>query len=128
MASAVTTTTVQQIHRQALVAPLAELARFLQELLTRRLTAYIAGVQDAKTVTRWANGEVTEIRDLAVEQRLRTAYEIAQLLLDAESTPTIRAWFLGMDPRLGDTSPAEAIREGRLKEAMGTARAFAAGI
>jgi hypothetical protein len=49
------------------------------------------------------------------------------VLLGDESAQTVRAWFLGMDPRLDDTSPAEAIREGRLKEAMAAARAFAAG-
>jgi hypothetical protein len=127
MTGALATTDAQQIHRQAVAASVSELARFLQELLTRRLTAYVAGVQDAKTVTRWANGDVAEIRDLAVEQRLRTAYEIALVLLGDESAQTVRAWFLGMDPRLDDTSPAEAIREGRLKEAMAAARAFAAG-
>ena len=85
-------------------------------------------LQHAKTVTRWANGEVAEIRDPEVERRLRTAYEIALMLLGGDSAPTVRAWFLGIDPQLGDTSPAEAIREGRLKEAMGAARAFAAGV
>src|SRR5918992_3643040 len=123
MAGVTTTTDVQRIHRQALAVPVSELARFLQNLLSRRLTAYVAGVQHAKSVTRWANGEVAEIRDPTVERRLRTAYEIALMLLGGDSAPTVRAWFLGIDPQLGDTSPAEAIREGRLKEAMGAARA-----
>ena len=93
--------------------------------LTGRLTAYIAGVKDAKTVARWANGEISEIRDQAVEQRLRTTYEITQLLLGGDSAQTVRAWFIGLNPQLGDIPPAEAIRDGQLKEALAAARLFA---
>jgi hypothetical protein len=117
----------QQVHRQATIAPVREIAGLLQELLSRRLTAFIAGVADGKTVTRWATGEVETIRDYEMELRLRTTYEIAQLLLTADAAQTVKAWFIGLNPHLGDTSPAEAIREGRLREALAAARAFAAG-
>jgi hypothetical protein len=108
-------------------APVSEIAGFLQELLSRRLTAYIAGVTSGKTISRWASGEVTEVRDHETERRLRTSYEIAQLLLDRDSAQTVKAWFIGLNPQLGDVSPAEAIREGKLKEALAAARAFAVG-
>ncbi len=117
----------QQAHHQATKAPINEIAGVLQDLLSRRLTAYIAGVGDGKTVSRWAKGEVTEIRDHRMEQRLRTTYEIAQLLLNYDSAQTVKAWFIGMNPQLGDESPAEAIHEGRLKEALAAARAFTIG-
>ncbi len=96
-------------------------------MLSRRLTAYIAGVRDGKTVTRWASGEVTEIRNYETEQRLRTAYEITHLLLAEESPRTVRAWFIGLNPQIDDTPPAEAIAEGRLKDALSAARAFMVG-
>lgn len=115
----------QRIHRQASAASINEIARLLQEVLSRRLTAYIAGVQDGKTVTRWATGEVTEIRDFEVEQRLRAAYEIVLLLLTVDAPSTIRAWFIGMSPELDDNSPADALRDGNLKGAMQSAHAFA---
>jgi hypothetical protein len=99
----------------------------LQETLSRRLTAYLAGVGDGKTVSRWANGEVTEIRDHETEQRLRTAYEIAQLLLLVDAPQTVKAWFIGLSPELDDVAPAEAIRNGQLKDAMTAARAFCTG-
>jgi hypothetical protein len=105
----------------------SEIAGVLQELLSRRLTAFVAGVGDGKTVGRWANGEVAEIRDYTTEQRLRTAYEIAQLLMGDDSAQTVKAWFIGLNPQLGDVSPAEAINEGRLKEALAAARAFVVG-
>ncbi|MGH2534601.1 MAG: XRE family transcriptional regulator [Thermomicrobiales bacterium] len=119
-------TVAASVHHQAVAASVSEVAGLLQELLSRRLTAYIAGVKDGKTVTRWANGEVTEIRDHGTEQRLRAAYEIAQLLLSHDSPQTVKVWFIGLDPALGDTAPAEAIRAGRLQEAFSAARAFLA--
>ena len=127
MVHAVAESVAQQVHRQATTAPVREVAGLLQELLSRRLTAYLAGVKDVKTVTRWVTGAVAEIRETATEQRLRTSYEIAQLLLRGDSAQTVKAWFIGLNPQLGDTSPAEAIHEGRLKEALGAARAFVVG-
>ncbi len=118
---------VRSIHRQAMEASVSEVAGVLQELLSRRLTAYIAGVADGKTVSRWATGEVTEIRDHSMEQRLRVAYEIAQLLLQHDAAPTVKAWFIGLNPQLGDVSPSEAIRMGQLKESLAAARAFTIG-
>lgn len=118
---------MHQTHRQATSAPVSEIAGVLQELLSRRLTAYIAGVGNGKTVSRWANGEVAEIRDHRTEQRLRTAYEIIQLLMRYDSAQTVKAWFIGLNPQLGDVSPAEAIREGQLKESLAAARAFTVG-
>ncbi len=118
---------IDQLHRAAMAAPVSEVAGLLQELLSRRLTAYIAGVKDGKTVTRWATGEVTDIRDYETEQRLRTAYEVAQLLLSDDSARTVRAWFIGLNPQLGDVAPAEAIREGRLRDVLAAARAFMVG-
>jgi hypothetical protein len=124
MATRHAATTLQQAHRDASTASIQEISRLLQEVLTRRLTAYIAGVRDAKTVTRWATGKVTEIRDYETERRLRTAYEITRLLLAVESPQTIRAWFIGLNPEIDDTSPAEAINEGRQRDALLAARAF----
>jgi hypothetical protein len=120
-----TATLVDQAHRLSVLVPLDQAVRELQEMLTRRMVAYVAGVKDAKTVTRWATGEVTDMRSDS-EQRVRTAYEIAQLLSQYESAAVVRAWFIGLNPHLDDASPAEAIHEGRLKEALGAARAFVA--
>jgi hypothetical protein len=121
------TSTMTQAHRQAVSAPLSEVASVLQDVLTRRLTAYVVGVKDSKTVSRWASGEITDVRDPAVEQRLRTAYEIARMLLDGGSAEAVRSWFIGLDPLLDDVPPAEAIRDGRLRESLVAARTFLSG-
>ncbi len=118
---------VDKVHRQAIKAPVTELAGLLQEVLSRRLTAYIAGISEGKTISRWASGEITTIRDHDVEQRLRVAYEIAQLLLTSDSPQTVKAWFIGLNPQLGDVSPAVAIHEGQLQEVLAAARAFTVG-
>lgn len=120
-------TATRQAHRLATVAPLSTVAGLLQEVLSRRLTAYVAGVGDGKTVTRWANGEVTEIRDHEVEQRLRTAYEAVQLLIMGDGAETVKAWFIGLNPELDDIAPAEALRAGQLREVLGAARSFLIG-
>ena len=117
---------VEQAHREAVGASLGDVADFLQDVLDRRLVAYVAGVKDAKTVSRWAKGEVGAAR-WESERRLRAAYEMAQLLVRFDSSRVVKAWFIGLNPQLDDESPAEAIREGRLKEAMNAARAFVAG-
>ena len=114
----------QQAHRLAMEVDVTQLANVLQELLTRQLTTHIAGVKDGKTITRWASGEITEIRNFEVEQRLRTAYEIAQILLSSEEPSTVRAWFIGLNPLLNDASPVEALGAGQLKEAIIAAKAF----
>ncbi|HET9017104.1 MAG TPA: hypothetical protein VFN57_15990 [Thermomicrobiaceae bacterium] len=120
-------TTPQQAHEAAIRAPLSEIAQLLQQVLSRRLTAYLAGVREGKTVARWASGEVTAIRDQGTEERLRVAYETALLLLQDDSPRVVRAWFIGLNPQLGDEAPAEALREGRLKDVLAAARAFTAG-
>lgn len=114
----------QQAHRLAIGVPVNELARSLQELLTRQLTTRIAGVKDGKTVTRWVSGEITDIRNFEVEQRLRTAYEIAQILLVSDQPSTVKAWFIGPNPLLSDSSPVDAIGAGQFKEAISAAKAF----
>lgn len=117
---------LEQAHRQSVVTAVPDVVSFLQDLLGRRLVAYVAGVKDAKTVSRWAGGEVEAVRQES-EERLRTAYEISQLLVQFDSPRIVKAWFIGLNPQLDDVSPAEAIHEGKLREAKAAARAFVAG-
>jgi hypothetical protein len=111
-------------HILSVRASIWSVASLLQDVLSRKLTAFIAGVKDAKSVTRWANAEVIDVRQTEVEQRLRTTYQIVVLLLLCESPSTVRAWFIGTNPHLNDQSPASAIRDDHLKEVLNAARAF----
>ncbi len=114
-----------QVRKQAVRASIQEAASTLSQVLTGRVAAYVVDVKDVKTVQRWANGAVAGIRPDS-ENRLRAAYEIVTLLLRFDAPETVRAWFIGLAPELDDVSPARTIREGRLQEAIGAARAFAA--
>ncbi len=79
-----------------------------------------------KTVSRWIGAAPVKIGE-ADAARIRDVYQIYALLLQVEGNHTIRAWFMGMNPQLNDESPAEAVAEGRVREAMGAARAFVNG-
>ncbi|HOF36884.1 MAG TPA: hypothetical protein PLZ83_08425 [Dermatophilaceae bacterium] len=95
---------------------------FLVENLGSRLLCFIVGV-DVRTIERWVSNRERNPR-LEYEQRIRDTYQVFQTVLEVEASPTVRAWFMGMNPQLDDLSPAEAIRDGRSRDAMAAARAF----
>ena len=102
-----------------------EIARFLQDNLGQRLTARLAGISDPKQVGRWASGDTVPRPD--AEERLRAALQVFQLIQDAESLYTARAWMIGMNPQLEDQAPAQCIADGRLRDVMVAARAYVDG-
>jgi hypothetical protein len=94
----------QAIHARTARLGVPAIVGSLQDIIGQRLVAVIAGVSDAKAVGKWARGQRSPHPD--AEQRLRNAYQIAQLLLERESPDTVRAWFIGMNPDLDDQAPA----------------------
>ena len=114
-----------EAHQKAVSFEVKDIARYLQETLGQKLVAYMAGVADPKRVGRWAQGVQAPRAD--AERRLRAAFQIFHLLIAEDSAHVVRAWFIGMNPQLGDDSPAEAIHDGRLKEALAAAKAFVSG-
>lgn len=119
----VSVTAEQAVHGLATRLELPALVRSLQDVLGQRLVAVVAGVADAKAVGKWARGERAPHPD--AERRLRHAFQVAQLLLQAESAETVRAWFVGMNPDLVDRPPAEALAEDPVG-VLQAARAFLA--
>ena len=90
------------------------------------LVATLAGVRDHKLPYRWAKADGSIPNDEAIV-RLPTAHQIWQLLSDTDDDYVARAWFIGVNPRLGDVQPVMALRERKLAETLAAARAFAAG-
>jgi hypothetical protein len=120
---------LDQIHHQASRATKKEMARTLKELLSARLTAYIIG-QSERTINRWANEEsgiMERMLSINTMRRLITLYEIVLLITYFEDQETAKRWLLGMNPQLNDLMPAEAIRNGQLREAIVAARSFVSG-
>lgn len=120
--------TAIEAHRKAVNADLKTMASTLVDVLGRPVTAYIVDVRNVKTVSRWANGDVSQVRDRYSEERLLAGYQVVNLLLEEEVHPSIvRQLMLGMNPVLNDLSPAEALREGNFKGAMDAAKNYLAG-
>ena len=119
------TLTDQQRHAHARVTrqSIAATAADLQELLGQRLVAMMAGVKDAKAVGRWARGE--DIPRVQAAAALRNALHVVELLRSQEDDETIRSWFRGMNPDLGDRSPALVVRD-KPENVVQAARAFLA--
>lgn len=107
-------------HDQAV--ELRDVISFLDEHLGTRLLALMVDV-DPRTVGRWLTDASRGTR-FETETRLRAAYQVFRLVQSVEASPTVRAWFMGMNPQLDDKSPAEAIRDGESRDVMAAARAF----
>lgn len=102
--------------------------RELRELLGARLVAYLGGVQETRAVRQWADG-TRKIRDAGDEQRLRIAYQAALVITARDTREVAQSWFQGLNPQLGDRSPARLLVEEKPDEAgpavLAAARAFA---
>lgn len=118
---------IAEVHRESMRATVSEMASALQEVLSTQLTAYMVGVDSLRTIQRWASATAQNLRHKN-ERRLLTAYEALQLISRFESPRVAKAWFIGLDPQLDYTMPAQAIRDGQLKEVLAAARAFVAGV
>lgn len=113
-------------HRSDFPTVVRELAR----LLGLKLTAYLAGARDTRTVRSWIDGS-RGLRRADAEPRLRTALHVALLIAEHDSPQIAQAWFQGLNPQLDDRSPARLLREGELHDAgplvVSAARAFVVG-
>lgn len=97
-----------QFHEVALSLPIDEVVGRLRAALGAKLVAYIANVGTTRVVRAWANA--TACPEWASEARLRTAVEALITLEESLDPVTIGTWFQGMNPLLGDESPARFIR------------------
>ncbi|MGH9041021.1 MAG: hypothetical protein ACRDZ3_12400 [Acidimicrobiia bacterium] len=106
-----------------------ELVDELRRRLGVRLVALIAGVKETRAVHEWAAGS-RDIRNGDALERLRLAYRALYLITTRDSDQVAQAWFQGLNPKLGDRSPARLLRDGVVDEVgpdvLAAARAFAA--
>ncbi|KFF58432.1 hypothetical protein JF66_18625 [Cryobacterium sp. MLB-32] len=85
-----------------------EIVTGLRDILGAQLVAYLGRVSNTRSVREWAEGSRAPGAD--VVQRLRTSYYVAGILSEREGAKVIQAWFQGMNPELGDKSPAALLR------------------
>lgn len=110
-------TTRQDIH---------ETTRQLLSHLGLTAVSLLAGAKDAKQASRWARADAAEPRPEA-RKRLLAAHRAWMQVSTAESDYIARNWFIGSNPRLGEVSPLEALREGDIQEVLDAAAAFVSG-
>jgi hypothetical protein len=109
--------TVQAIeaktHTQAVRMPVPELIGELREILGAKLVAYVGSVRETRAVREWAEGTRNPKGDTT--KRLRLAFQVAKSIAASDGPETAQAWFQGLNPLLGDVSPARLLREGDLE-------------
>jgi hypothetical protein len=75
-------------------------------MLGQALLGVIVG-KNARTLARWTHA--TARPPHASEKLLRDTFQVFEILISVHSPNVARAWFMGMNPELGDASPAEAL-------------------
>lgn len=109
-------------HQRAVESELTSAVKSLVETLGKALVAVIVN-RDVRTISRWVAGHGPNGDD--EQRRVIDTLQIVELLLSGDSPTTVRAWFMGMNPQLDDDNPAEVLAQGRAREVMAAARAYA---
>ncbi|BDH55674.1 hypothetical protein [Tsukamurella sp. PLM1] len=115
-----------QTHTDAIRTGTPELVRQLNSHLGPTLVATLAGVRDRKLPHKWAKIDGPSPRPEALE-RLQMAHRVWGLIATSESDSIARAWFIGLNPRLGEVAPIMALRAGDSAAVWHAARAFVSG-
>ena len=115
-------------YRESLGVEFPKIVLELTEIIGKKLTAYVAGVKDGRTIDSWMTG-ASPYGD--AEERLRFAYRVVKMLRTHDKPAVVQAWLQGLNPELEDRIPIVLLRKGKLdkegREVLGAARAFVAG-
>jgi hypothetical protein len=115
-------------HVGSIRSSFQDIVAHLAEIIGRKLTAYIAGVDDVRSVDRWIQGSNAYGN---AEERLRFAYQLVVVLSEHDKPTVVQSWLTGINPELRDRTPLRLLREGDLHvvgpELLGAVRAFIAG-
>ncbi len=107
----------------------ADMAGYLQEHLGQKLTAYLAGLKDVKSVGQWAQARSEP--PAITRERLRAAFHATSLFLITYGDREAQGWFFGANSSLDDRAPAAVLREAETPAEMALiaplARAFVRG-
>lgn len=124
--------TLPKVNLQAFsqsIAPFPHVVKRVRDLLGPKLVAYIGGVTETRTVHQWIEG--VEPKGPEVDGRIRLAAHLAELIAARDNGAVAQAWFQGLNPQLGDRSPARLLREGDVHDIgpklLAAARAFVTG-
>jgi len=106
----------------------SDLVSSVVQIIGRKLTAYIARVDDVRSVDRWMKGSNAYGE---AETRLRFAYQVIAPLAEHDTPAVVQSWLTGINPQLNDRTPIRLLREHDLEvvgpELLAAVRAFLAG-
>ena len=89
--------------------PIDRLVAALVEITGAQLVAYIASERRTATVAGWASGDGAPGE--RTETRLRIALHVAGAIADHDGAEIAASWLQGVDPDLGERSPARLLRD-----------------
>ncbi len=112
----------QAAHSEATRAAWTDVVSTLNTHLSNSIVALMAGVTP-ETVSRWAKNGKAHPNPIS-ERKLRDAFAIYTDLVKVDSPHTVRAWFIGSNPYLGEETPAEMIAAGESPAVFAAARTF----
>ena len=123
--SATSATTVaprqRSAHGRAVSSDQNEALRALVAALGKYPVAAIFG-KETRTIERWLKpGVRMKVED---ERRLRDAFQVFSRIEEADDAYVARAWFIGMNPELGDDSPVEQLAAGNARSVLAAARSY----
>jgi len=108
-----------------------EIVAELAAILGKKITAYLAGVKDTRTIESWMEPGRTEDDARLVDfERLRLSLRVAKIITTHDGNRVAQAWFGGLNPELADRNPARLLREGDAADreaVLNAARAFLVG-
>jgi len=118
-----------EIERHMVLIDTAAMAGYLQEHLGQKLTAYLAGLKDVKSVGQWAQARSEP--PAITRERLRAAFHATSLFLIVYGDREAQGWFFGANSSLNDRAPAAVLRDAETPAEMALiaplARAFVRG-
>lgn len=102
------------------VPSVKEVVHRLVDVLGPTITGVTAGLPGPAPVKTWM------VRPPNVEQeaKLRTAYEVVELIAANESPEIALIWMCGMNPHLADDNPAFEIGRGNGRDVLIAARSY----
>lgn len=104
----------KQAFDSSIRLPINEIVVQLRDLLGAKLVAYVAGVSETRAVRAWAEG--SREPNPTTESVLRHAHRVSFQIVQSEGEAVVPVWFQGMNPHLGDKSPARVLREGDFEQ------------
>jgi hypothetical protein len=104
-------------------AGIAEIVTTLREVLGPKVMAVLTDGAGEAVLDSWQSGETEPTS--GIRDRLITAWEATEMLLEVERPSIIRAWFGGLNPVLEDRPPAMVVAEDP-ESFMAAAREFRA--